>query len=160
MKHTVSQLPQDERSSREMEALTADIFEAAGEFRRRGDALASLAGQTQARWQVLWVIAEGERLTVPQVARRLGLARQSVQRVVNELAGDGVLRAEENPDHKRSLRFSLTRTGADALAAINEAARDWNELVAAHISPRHLAITRRTLQEVTRRARDRQIPGT
>jgi MarR family protein len=39
---------------------------------------------------------------VPSAARRLGLAPQSVQRVVGDLVASGHLEAVENPDHARS----------------------------------------------------------
>ena len=41
-------------------------------------------------------------LTASQVARRMGLTRQSVQRVVDLLAAEGLISAlEKNPDHRR-----------------------------------------------------------
>ena len=64
--------------------LVADIFEAAGALRRDGEGIASSAGQTQARWQLLSVVAAGD-WTVPMAADRLGTSRQAVQRIANEL---------------------------------------------------------------------------
>lgn len=43
-----------------------------------------LAGQNQARWQVMWIAATG-RLSIAMIARRLGLAGQSVQRVADAI---------------------------------------------------------------------------
>ena len=56
-----------------MEALFAELFEAAGTSRRWGEILASRQGLTQAQWQTLWIAATSP-LTVPQIARLLGHA--------------------------------------------------------------------------------------
>ncbi len=51
-----------------------------------GDRLGAPEGLTSARWQVLGAIALAERpLTVPQIARRMGLTRQSVHAIVQRL---------------------------------------------------------------------------
>src|SRR5438309_10079220 len=81
--------------------LVADVYELAGESRRSSDALAGRVGQTTARWHVLSVVSDGPR-TVASAARRLGLARQSVQRVVDDLVAAGQLALRDNPDHARA----------------------------------------------------------
>jgi DNA-binding MarR family transcriptional regulator len=110
--------------AREMEILYSELFEAAGVGRRFGDELAAREGQTQARWQALWTIAHDRTLTVPQVARRIGVSRQSVQRVVDELLADGLLETMTNPDHKTSPLLVLTEHGQKALEGINRAAEE------------------------------------
>lgn len=52
------------------------------------------------------------------IARRLGLTRQSVQRVVNELASDGLVVSDANPDHARSSLVSLTQEGRHVMAEL------------------------------------------
>jgi DNA-binding MarR family transcriptional regulator len=55
------------------------IFRANGLVLGAGDLLTADDGLTSARWQVLGAVALAERpLTVPQIARRMGLTRQSV----------------------------------------------------------------------------------
>src|SRR3712207_3495790 len=68
--------------------LIADVYELAGESRRTSEALAREVGQSAARWHVLSVVSDGPR-TVGSASRRLGLARQSVQRVVDDLVAAG-----------------------------------------------------------------------
>src|SRR5688572_5444731 len=63
-----------------------------------GDELARPAGQTSARWQVLAAI-EGAPATVADIARTLTLARQSVQRVADALAEQGIVKYIDNPRH-------------------------------------------------------------
>ena len=82
----------------EIALLVADVYEAAGALRRLGERTARAEGLTQARWQVLSVASE-EALTVPQAARRLGVTRQNVQRVANDLVELGHAAYTANPDH-------------------------------------------------------------
>jgi DNA-binding MarR family transcriptional regulator len=128
----------------ELPLLIADVFEAAGAMRRQGDRLAGVAGQTQARWQLLSVVTEGE-WTVPQAARRLGITRQGVQRVADALAADGLITLGENPDHQRSPLLHLTDHGRDALATITHHARRWHRQLAPSLTPADLATARRVL---------------
>lgn len=94
--------------------LIADVYELAGVSRRTSESLARRVGQTAARWHVLSVLSDGPR-TVPSAARRLGLAPQSVQRVVDDLLRSGHLEASPNPDHVRSPLISLTASGRETL---------------------------------------------
>lgn len=101
--------------------LVADIYEAAGALRRDGERVASAAGQTQARWQVLSVVSAGD-WTVPNAASRLGTSRQAVQRIANELVADGLAAFVDNPRHRRSPYLRLTAEGSRILDAINNQA--------------------------------------
>jgi DNA-binding MarR family transcriptional regulator len=93
-----------------------------------GDALAKPAGQTTARWRVLAAV-EHEPMTVAQIARAWGFARQSVQRVTDALARDGLVVYEENPAHRRAQLVRVTPRGRAALGRIQAAQRGWaNEL--------------------------------
>jgi DNA-binding MarR family transcriptional regulator len=53
----------------------------------------------------------GQPITVAQIARRMGLARQGVQRIVNELVKLGILCFETNIDHKRAPLVSISDAG-------------------------------------------------
>jgi DNA-binding MarR family transcriptional regulator len=97
--------------------LVADVYELAGESRRTSEELAREVGQTAARWHVLSVVSDGPR-TVASAARRLGLARQSVQRVVDDLAAAGHVAPRDNPDHARAPLVAITPDGAAALAEL------------------------------------------
>ena len=116
-----------------MEALFAELFEAAGTSRRWGEILASRQGLTQAQWQTLW-IAGTSPLTVPQIARRLGVSRQNVQRVANDLAAAGMATFGQNPDHKSSPLLDLTPAGRSALEGINTAAAGSNQALLERLS--------------------------
>lgn len=97
--------------------LMAEVYELAGESRRSSETLAEELDQTAARWHVLSVVSDGPR-TVASSARRLGLARQSVQRVVDDLAAAGQVERRDNPDHARAPLVALTSRGKATLEAL------------------------------------------
>ncbi len=133
--------------------VVADIFEAAGKLRRGGEAVARAHGQTQARWQLLSVISQGA-WTVPRIAERLGITRQGVQRVADELQADGLARYDENPGHARSPFVVPTRAGTRALHGITEAAHDFNDRLAQEIGERDLATLHGALQRLLAKLRE------
>jgi DNA-binding MarR family transcriptional regulator len=132
----------------EMEQLFSELFEAAGAGRRLGEGIASRAGQTQARWQTLWTL-DVTPLTVPQVARRLGVSRQHILRLANELTADGLVEPIANPDHKTSPLLRLTPEGESTLAAINRAALHSNEAIRQDLTPDRVDELRSLLRRFT-----------
>jgi DNA-binding MarR family transcriptional regulator len=140
------------RVATELPLLIADLYEAAGALRARGQRLAAPAGQSQARWQVLSVLSEGD-WTVARAARRLGVTRQAVQRLVNELQADGLLRYEPNPRHARSPLVRLSEPGRRVLGEITQAAGGWHRLVAQDLSLTDLLTTRTVLRRLIAAAR-------
>ena len=103
----------------------------AGHLTAAGDRLAKPAGQTSARWQVLAAARRGD-MSVAQIARALGLARQGVQRLADVLEGEGLIAYAENPQHQRAKLVWLTVEGAKRLGVIEMAQAGWaNELGAA-----------------------------
>jgi DNA-binding MarR family transcriptional regulator len=100
------------------------VFRLEGLLSASGDALAAPSGQTTARWRVLAAV-EDAPLTVAQIARAWSLARQSVQRVADLLARDGLVAYEPNPGHQRAKLLRLTPEGATVLGQIQQAQRGW-----------------------------------
>ncbi len=95
-------------------ALIADVYELAGTSRATSEAIAQEVGQTAAQWHVMSVLSDQD-LPVPAIARRLGLARQSVQRVVDDLVVQGAVVLAPNPDHARSSLVRLVPEGRQLL---------------------------------------------
>jgi DNA-binding MarR family transcriptional regulator len=135
----------------ELALLVADIYEAAGVLRRSGESIAGAEGQSQARWQLLSVISAGP-ITVAQAARRLGVTRQGVQRVANDLIGEQLAVTGPNPNHRNSPLLELTSAGEATLSRINERAQTLNATIARKLNPAAVVRTRaalRTLIEAT-----------
>ena len=123
--------------------LVADVYELAGVLRRDGEAIAKLAGQTQARWQVMSVATAG-RLSVAMIARRLGLTRQCVQRVADEIVAEELASYQPNPDHQRSPLLILTDDGQKVLDTINDRSRERHLQLAAALGEDGIAELRRS----------------
>lgn len=105
------------------------LFDANRLLRDAGEKLAATAGQTHARRMVLQA-AEGGA-TVPDIARKLGLHRQGIQRITDELVAEGLGRYIDNPRHRLSKLFIVTENGAAALAEIHRAHAEWVEHIKA-----------------------------
>jgi DNA-binding MarR family transcriptional regulator len=102
----------------------AALFRLHGQVLEAADRMAGDVGLTGARWQVMRVVAR-RPLTASQVARRLGLQRQSVQRTVDLLREDGIVAIEQNLDHRRAGLVTLTDTGRERLAALERRQQAW-----------------------------------
>lgn len=136
-----------------MEILYSELFEAAGVGRRMGEAIAARQSQTQGRWQAMWTIEEVP-LTVPQIARRLGMTRQNIQRVASELVERDLATFVPNPDHKTSQLLQLTATGRSTLDRLNSTANRWHQAILATFTADDVASLRRLLERFVAAMRD------
>lgn len=133
--------------------LVVQVLRLHGHLVAAGDALAAPVGQTSARWQVLAAV-EATPTTVAQIARVMGLTRQSVQRVADVLVQDGLATYADNPHHQRAKLLCLTPTGRAALHTIQAAQRVWANTLGAEVGATDLrqvsAVLDRVLQAVLR----------
>ncbi|MFD5846493.1 MarR family winged helix-turn-helix transcriptional regulator [Streptomyces chartreusis] len=145
--------------SDETALLIADVLEAAGALRRLGEETAGAEGLTQARWQVLSVVSE-EPLTIPQAARRLGVSRQNIQRVANDLVSLGLAAYRDNPDHRSSPLLTMTPSGEEALARLTDRATKIHRTLFAAIPDEEIRATRASLRRLlTELDRHEGAPG-
>ncbi|MEU8825047.1 MarR family winged helix-turn-helix transcriptional regulator [Streptomyces sp. NPDC048636] len=127
--------------------LVADVFEAAGTLRRLGETTARAEGLTQARWQVLSVVSE-QPVTVARAARRLGVSRQNVQRVANDLTALRLAAYVPNPDHRSSPLLTLTPRGEEALTRVTERAAALHHALFATLPEEEIRATRASLRRL------------
>src|SRR5499426_507086 len=124
-------------------------FRANGLLHAAGHRLAEQEGLTAARWQVLGALAlAGRPLTVPQIARRMGLTRQAVQVTVHRLVGEALAEAGDNLDHRRSALIWLTELGSQKYAALDRRQARWVNALAAGLEISDLATTARLLHQI------------
>ena len=125
----------DKRHSRGAEMITRlilEIFKVNGSLVTVGDRMAKPHGLSTARWQVLGAMALAHSpLTVAQIARNMGLQRQSVQRVVNQLEEDGMVVTEPNPRHLRAKLIVPTPKGKGTYARLIATQARWAEALSA-----------------------------
>ena len=98
-------------------ALVLPAFALNGELLEAAAAITAPHELTPARWQVLGAVLE-EPLPVAEIARRVGLTRQSVQRVANDVVTQGWARWEPNPWRRGQNLLLLTDRGRRAIAAL------------------------------------------
>jgi DNA-binding MarR family transcriptional regulator len=134
--------------------IVADIYELAGLFRDKGEAIARTVGQTQARWQVMSAASTDPR-TVPQIARRLGVTRQNVQRIADLLVAEGWAAFEANPDHRGSPFLVLNERGRAALAQITKVATGHHAAIARRLADTNVGALHRGLRRLIEATRDR-----
>jgi DNA-binding MarR family transcriptional regulator len=92
--------------------LILDLFRVNNLILTWGDRLVAPLGLTSARWQILGAIVAADRpQPVAWLARDLGANRQNVQRIVNDLAKEGLVTFEPNPHHRRAHLVVLTDKG-------------------------------------------------
>lgn len=117
-----------------------------------GDRMTKDLRLSSSRWQIIaQVVHSGETLIVSQIARNMGLQRQTVQLQVDAMAGDGLLAFVDNPHHRRS---KLVHTTAAGRTAYREALRrqvGWANRTVRGMSAKSIAQANETLQAVLER---------
>jgi DNA-binding MarR family transcriptional regulator len=145
----------DRSSASEPDALTAlilEVFRLNGALISAGDELVSELGLTSARWQVLGAIALAPAAeTVARLARSMGLHRQGVQRIVNELAAEDIVALEDNPHHRRARLVRLTKKGEALFQAAGRRQRPWARHLARGLDARTIDAARQTLVMLRRK---------
>ena len=117
----------------------------------RADVYLRDSGLTAADRAVMEFLYPDQRLTVPSMARRYQVSRQHMQVTANRLLAEGLLRAEENPNHKRSSLLRLSQLGRDTFATIRENEDALLDELFADIAIADVTATRSTLAALLRK---------
>jgi DNA-binding MarR family transcriptional regulator len=113
------------------------VFKINGLLIRVGEGITNPLGQSSARWQVLG--RAYEPTTVAKMAQDIGHARQSVQRIADILATEGLVSYEDNPTDRRTRFLELTSDGRDVLAEIYQRQVEWSLRIMQQLSAAQLA---------------------
>lgn len=129
-------------------ALALAVFRLNGALIAAGDALVQPLGLTSARWQVMGAIMRTEDgLPAAQIARDMGLARQSVQRLLDEMGAAGLVAFAPNPRHKRAKLARLTAHGRDLFLAASARWRPLADALVAGLAEAELGAVVRLLHQ-------------
>jgi DNA-binding MarR family transcriptional regulator len=140
--------------------LVLETFRLNGRLLVTGDALIADLGLTSARWQVLGAMALSPvPLSVAQIARNMGLTRQAVQRLVNEMERDGLVQFAPNPHHQRAKLVLLSSQGKTAFAAAMRRQGPWANDLATGLSGKQIATAAATLRSIRQRLEERTEDG-
>lgn len=111
-------------------------------------------GMTVAMRAVIEQVHEAGPQPVPQIARSLWLARQAVQRVVDEAVDQGLLWLGANPAHRRSRLVELTDDGRRAFQEVHRNELEVLAEVAAELDPADIDAAVRVVGTLTRAVRE------
>ena len=126
-----------------------EIFKVSGQLAAEGDRLTKELGLSSARWKVLGALKMSSTpLTVAQVAREMGLTRQSVQRLADAMVKDGLLVYQVNPHHKRANYVVLTEKGKEVYSIITEIQIPWANKCSKDFSVEDLNTTLSVLRKI------------
>lgn len=103
-----------------LSGLALASFQLNGQFLDVAEGLARPVGLTAAWWQVLGAVLR-QPLSVADIAREMGITRQSVQRIADLLVARELAEYQPNPAHRRAKLVSPTAAGRDAVSAIDPA---------------------------------------
>lgn len=132
--------------------LILETFRLNGRLLESGDELVADLGLTSARWQVLGAIQASQvPLSVAQIARNMGLSRQAVQRLANEMTQDGLLVFRDNPHHSRAKLAVMSEKGRQAFEAAMELQRRWVAGLARGVEPKEIAAAAAVLRTLRTR---------
>jgi DNA-binding MarR family transcriptional regulator len=124
--------------------LILEVFRLNGRLLVAGDRLVAELGLTSARWQVLGAITFSDRpQPVAWLARSMGLNRQGVQRIVNELHEEGLVAFEPNPNHRRAHFAVLTAQGKSTFEKVDRLQGPWVNNLAKGLSFKDIATATR-----------------
>lgn len=104
--------------------LMIEVFRLNGVALAAGDRLTAPLGLSSARWQVMGVVDDAPA-SVAQVARAMGLKRQSVRETASALVDAGLLTYQDNPQHRTAKLLALTAEGRRSLRAIERRHAAW-----------------------------------
>lgn len=109
-------------------------------------------GITNARWQTLSeLFALEKRVTVSELARHMGLTRQAVQRLADDMASDGLVEFIENPSDARAMHLLLTEAGRATYHDALEREWQWTNAIAKDFDAEEIDCAVALLEAITQK---------
>lgn len=114
----------DEKDAHRLTDLTADLLMTFGRMKRSTQRAEPGNVHPSSEFGILDSILRHGCRTVPEIAAKRGVARQSVQAVVNKLVETGTLELSDNSDHKSSKLLNVTSRGNGFYELVHRNLRD------------------------------------
>ncbi len=151
MKRSTKKTPQSHTPAGEaITALILETFRLNGRLLAAGDKLVQDLGLSSARWQVMGALTDGP-LPAAQIARKMGLARQSVQRIVDILAAEQTVEFADNPFHQRAKLIRLTDTGQALYQEVMQRQPQWANQLAKGLSAQEIKSIIHSMETIRQR---------
>jgi DNA-binding MarR family transcriptional regulator len=141
--------------------LVIAAFRLNGRLLETAQQLAAHGELTAAWWQVLGGVVDQPR-AVAEIARRMGMTRQGVQRVADLLVARDLAEYRPNPSHRRAKLLACTEAGHWAIRQIALSQHPWANEIGATVGAEQLHDTLTTMQRLiaaleTNLARDERL---
>ena len=107
-------------------------FELNGRLMEVAQRLAAAGGITATDWRVLGGVLDAPH-SVAEIGRAMGMTRQGVQRVADQLVARGLAEYRPNPAHRRAKLLACTEAGYWAIRQISLEVRPWADEVGAQV---------------------------
>jgi DNA-binding MarR family transcriptional regulator len=133
-------------------------FRLNGRLLEAAETMAAAGGLTAARWQVLGGVLDEPR-SVADIARNMGLTRQSVQRIANVLAEEGFAEWQPNPRHRRAKLLRPTHRARAAIKRVGALQGPWAADVGAAVGEDDIRTVTRTMQRLLAAIQERPLAG-
>lgn len=105
-------------------------------------------GLTAPQALVLRLIAEGSGVGLRELARRMRTDAMNAKRLADGLEAAGLVRSEDDPDHRQRRLLCVTVDGRHRARQVAERARAWEEQLAERLESGALTRLRSLLQEL------------
>jgi DNA-binding MarR family transcriptional regulator len=123
-------------------------FRLNGQLMKTAEGMAAEGDITAAWWQVIGGVLDEPR-TVADIARRMGMTRQGVQRIADLLADRGLAEYRPNPAHRRAKLLACTEAGYWAVRRITLAQHPWADRIGAAVGTDELRAALETMRRLT-----------
>jgi DNA-binding MarR family transcriptional regulator len=119
---------------------------------KSGTRLLRDTGITNTRWQLLSeLFALEQRVTVSELARHMGVSRQAIQRLADDMASDGLIEFVKNPGDARAMHLLLTEVGKVTYHEAQECEWQWTNAIAADFDAEQIASAVALLEAITQK---------
>ena len=144
------QWPQPDSETPAGTALTDVIlttFRLNGRLMDTAQHMAAAGELTAAWWQVIGGVLDKPR-TVAEIARRMGMTRQGVQRVADLLVDRGLAEYRDNLAHRRAKLLACTEAGYWAIRRISLVQHPWADRVGQAVGTDELLVAVAVMQRL------------
>jgi DNA-binding MarR family transcriptional regulator len=141
--------PQKTPASNAFTDLIRAILRTNATVQKSGTRLMRGTGITNARWQMLSeLFALEQRVTVSELARHLGVSRQAIQRLADDMVIDGMVEFVKNPGDARAMHLLLTEAGRARYDEAQECEWQWTNAIAADFDAEQIVRTVALLEAI------------
>jgi len=156
--------PEDEQLVDELTALIGELFYVHGWLTQMYINVKDSVGLTGTEALTLYAVVNSTKpVTVPQIGRAIGHARQVIQRAANTLVERGFLETRENPSHKRAALLVPTPAGQTVKDNFDRAGRLMTETLAEGMDLKSVLAAKEGFRQlsriISRRARTATASG-